>query len=194
MCKLLKISTIPIILFFTITTLMNCDGRDRAYKSNAEILKQHNLLKDFSRKIEYTPNSYTEIYTDTILNNKFRIKLKYYSLAQDSVIKNTLKNGIDITHHYNNFEAKLNISNEGTTILNTTINKSFFKNFVHDAFWKEAIMQSLWIDYESEAKNSININVSFCIPESFICKDYALVIDNFGTIEIQEINLSQINI
>lgn len=195
MYKPLNTGLLLFLLFLITTALFSCDGRNRAYKNNAEILKEHHLLKDFSKKTEHTPKSYTEIITDTLLQNNFRVKLKYYSLVQDSVITQSVsKNNINVTHHYNNFKALLQVSNNENIIISTVIDKSVFKTFDTEAFWSRAIMQSPWIDYQSISKNGFHINVSFCIPESTQCKDFSLIINYTGDIEIKEINLSKINI
>jgi hypothetical protein len=50
-------------------------------------------------------------------------------------------------------------------------------------------MQFIWVDYNASTKTSVNINTSFCLPETETCKDYAITINKFGTIQIKEINL-----
>ena len=47
-------------------------------KTNTEVLKEHKLLDSFSEQIKYIPEKYTEVITDTILSNGFRVKIKYY--------------------------------------------------------------------------------------------------------------------
>ncbi len=195
MYRVLKINRMLFLILIVAAVTTCCDGRDRVYQTNTEILKDNNLYESFSHKIAYIPQSYTEINTDTVLNNNFRIKIKYYTLPQDSVlIKKTIPPKTNMWYYYHNFEARLVISKQGTPILDVFINKALFKNFETDWFWKEAIMQFLWIDYESITKHSVNINVSFCIPESTRCKDYVLTVDDLGALKINEINLSLLNI
>ena len=190
MCKLLNMRYLYFLFILTTVTLFNCDGRARAHKKNVQVLNENKLLESFSKKIEYTPKQYTEIVTDTILSNHFRIKLKYYSLSNDIMIKHQkLHNEWSYTHHFTNFEAKLNIQFSNSSEINLSINKESFTNFNNEAFWSEAIMQYPWVDYEATTKNTVSINVSFCKPESRSCLDYRLTFTDKGDYTIKRINL-----
>ena len=67
--------------------LLSCDGRDRTYKSNVEILKSNNLFESFSKQVNFIPNLPVEIFTDTILSNGFQVKINYYSVENSFISK-----------------------------------------------------------------------------------------------------------
>ena len=67
--------------------LISCDGRDRIYKTNAEVLHESNLFNVFSQQIKFIPEQSIEIETDTILSNGFQVKIKYYSVENNSILK-----------------------------------------------------------------------------------------------------------
>ncbi len=177
------------ILIFVIT-LASCDGRDRKYKTNVEVLKENKLLETFSQEITFVPNTYTEIKTDTILSNGFEVKLNYHSLENNFVVE-TLKSKRDsITRvHHKNFEAQLLVLKNNAVINKSLISKKLFYKFENTAFWAKAIMQFIWIDHAASNEKMIYLNTSFCIPNTDTCKDFTLKINDQGIIQIEEINI-----
>lgn len=184
MKKLLFLILISSIVF------ISCDGRDRTYKTNVEVLKESNLFDSFSTQTKYIPNNHIEIYTDTILNTGFQVKLKYSSLENNYVSK-TIKSKKDtlININYKNFEAEFQVIKNNILITEKIINKALFSNFEDQEFWNKAIMQYVWLDHNTSTKNHINLNTSFCVPETEICKDFTITINEDGYIKIKEINL-----
>lgn len=178
------------LLLLVIMTLVACDGRHRKYKTNVEVLREHNMLDAFLEKAKFIPEQYTEITTDTILSNGINIKIQYHSVA-DKYILGVSQPSHDTTKiYYQNFEAQLKVSKDNTIILNKTIDKSYFFKQEDASFWNAAVMQFVWIDYSATTKNSVQLNTAFCIPDTDICKDFTLTIHENGTIKIREINHS----
>ena len=179
------------LLFFILISalaLTSCDGRQRKYKTNAEVLKENKLLKSFTEKIKFVPETYTEIITDTILSNGFEVKITYHSLESDFVLETIKsKNDSRTRIHHKNFEAQLQVFKNNTIINKSLISKKLFYEFESAAFWANAIMQFLWIDYDASYKNMLYLNTSFCIPNTDECKDFTLKINEQGVIQIEEI-------
>ena len=168
---------IPLLLLLAIS-FMNCDGRIRKHRSSAEILTESNLINAFSNQPNFIPKQPVKIETDTILSNGFRIKLDYYSN------KNLKKANTEQTNHYN-FEAILEVLFNDERINTTIINKHLFKDFESSSFFDKAIMQFVWIDHEASTGNSLYLKTSFRIPETDIFKDYAIIINDQGYIQIE---------
>lgn len=189
MCKNLHNNKLLILIFILIIALISCDGRDRAYKTNAEVLEENNLLETFSKDIKFVPETKVAIVTDTILSNGFQIKMQYHSI-ENHTVSETIKTDNEATTkiYYKNFEAKLHILKNGITINQSLINKELFGAFADDSFWKTAIMQYVWIDYEASTTKELRLNTSFNIPNTETYKDFILVIDELGAIEIKEKN------
>ena len=162
MFKPLENSFLRCFIFTIIITIFSCDGRDRKHKTNTEILTENNQLGAFRKSIKVVPESKIEIITDTILSNGFQIKIHYYFVDYDPVLKTrkTKKNAVRNTH-YKNFEAKIHVSNDGIRVSKSILNKKLFYNFSNHSFWKDAIMQYVWIDYEASINNNIVLNTSF---------------------------------
>jgi len=189
MFKPLYHNKLQFIFIIVIITHLSCDGRDRIYKTNAQVLSENNLLETFSEQIKFVPETKVEIVTDTILSNGFQIKIHYNSIEHRSVLKTEKTKNISTTKtHYKNFEAKLHILKNGLTINQTVINKSLFNAFKNSSFWETAIMQYVWIDFEASTKNELYLNTAFNIPNTETYKDFVLKIDEHGTILIKEKN------
>lgn len=183
-----SLSTLFILILII---LSSCDGRERAYKSNAEVLSASDLLKSFSEETHFIPKAPFEIFTDTILSNGFQVKIKYKAIEDDLISKKTKsKNGSIIKTNYKNFEAKLIVYKKEKMVIEQTLNKDSFAKIGNSTFLQNAILQFVWIDYEALNDYYINLNTSFCIPETNSCKDFNIKIDSFGIIEIKEINLA----
>lgn len=184
------------LLFFVlllIITFLSCDGSDRAYKSNAEVLKSNNLFESFSKQVQFIPNQSIEIFTDTILSNGFQVKLNYRSLENNFVLKTKAsENDSTIDTNYKNFEANFQVFKNDELLIEQTLSKSLFSKFETTPFWRNAIMQFVWVDYENSSEDFIMLNTSFHIPETDVYKDFCIQIDKLGTIEIREINLELI--
>lgn len=178
------------LFFISAITLASCDGRNRKYKTNAEVLKENKLLESFTQKIKFVPETYTEIKTDTILSSGFEVKINYHSLESSFVLETRKSKNDAITRiHHKNFEAQLLVLKHNTIINKSLISKKLFHEFESTTFWANAIMQFLWIDYDASNENMIYLNTSFCIPNTDECKDFTLKINEQGVIQIEEINI-----
>ncbi|ULC58116.1 DUF4738 domain-containing protein [Flaviramulus sp. BrNp1-15] len=176
-----------IVLFLLAIAFISCDGRNRIHKTNAEVLNENNLLDSFSEKLVFIPEQPVQIITDTILSNGFQVKLNYSSLENDIILKTIKKENDTITKiHYKNFKAKLEVFKNGKAINKSTIDKNLFQEFENNDFWNKAIMQFIWIDYNTSTKNTLYLNTSFNIPDTDIYRDFILKIDNLGNIYIEE--------
>jgi len=191
MFKSLHNNKLTLFFLAMVITFLSCDGRDRVHKTNAQVLTKNNILETFNEQIKFVPETKVEIVTDTILSNGFQIKIHYNSIEQGSVLNTKKTKNISTTKtHYKNFEAKLHILKDGVTINQTVINKSLFNTFKNPSFCEAAIMQHVWIDYETSTKHELYLNTAFNIPNTETYKDFVLKIDEHGTIQIKEKNRS----
>jgi len=89
--------------------IVGCDGKDRVHKSNTEVLKEHKLLDSFSEKVEYIPETHTEINTDTILGNGFRVKIRYLRHIKEYVSIEYDEDSIHHRKYYYDFVSKVTV-------------------------------------------------------------------------------------
>ncbi len=190
MSKQFNINKLLFFILISIMTLASCDGRDRKYKTNAEVLKENKLLESFTQEIKFVPDTYTEIKTDTILSSGFQVEINYHSIESDFIVETLKSKNDSITQiHYKNFEAQLLVSKNNTLINKSLIHKKGFYEFENASFWASAIMQFIWIDYTKSNEKMLYLNTSFCIPNTNECKDFALKINEQGILQIEEINI-----
>ena len=172
------------------TAFISCDGRDRAYRTNAEILEEQKLLDSFSESIKYIPASYTEYTKDTIFNSGFNIKVKSYSDMDNDILMEFKSDSINYKHYYREFKAEITVSKNNKILFSETIDKNFLINtdIPKKNSLNNKILKSYWIEDFNEAyKNTPIINLMFCKPTTSECIVYKLIFyDN--RFKIEEIN------
>ena len=181
------------LITLTIITFSSCDGRDRKHKTNKEILIENKLLDSFSERVQYIPETYSEVETDTILNNGFRVKIKTFTEMQDNVFNEFVIDSIKYKIYYRNYTGQLDVFYNNTSVLKETINKSYLKKNNEEAFWDDAIMAGLSLDEHNSAKKEVSITVLYCIPESEICKEFKIVVDQNGSTTLKELESEPIH-
>jgi hypothetical protein len=178
------LSTLFLIsLFF----LASCDGRDRVYKTNTDILKENKLLDSFSESITYIPETYTEIVTDTILSNGFHIKMKTYSNMEHSVLNEFEQNTITHKEFYREFVSEVIITKNSKEIFNKTIDKHFFDKIKNDLQLDNTIIKLMVDESSSFKKNSIILSAMFQKIDSKKVRFCDIIIDSEGKFELKEI-------
>ena len=175
-----------VILFFISLGFMSCDGRDRAYKTNQDVLKEHNLYKSFSESVSFVPENYMETTNDTILSNGFQVKIKSFTDMKRSVLKEFTKNNIAHKTYYRNIKATISILKDNRKIISTTIDKDIFKNFNNSSKTdSNPIIQGIWLNqYASIINDKVILNVRLYEPETKNHEDYTLSFDENGTLSI----------
>ena len=178
-----------LLLFFA---FISCDGRDRATKTNQEILNETKLLDSFSENIQYFPKEYSEKVTDTILSNDYNIRIKLVSDMTNSVLNSFQIDSIKYKHHYRDFSTEIIVKKKGRSIFNKNFKKSDFAlrdtlnaNFLNN----ESVMCFSRLDQEVSLKtNKPTIIVDFCKPETDHCLAYLVIINPDGTHRIEPTN------
>ncbi|AUC81619.1 hypothetical protein [Lacinutrix sp. Bg11-31] len=180
MKNILFILTIVSILF------LGCDGKDRVYKSNTDVLKEHKLLDSFSEDIKYFPEKYNEFKIDTILSNGFTVKIKSYTDMESSYLNEFKADNITHKHFYRDSKATIVVTNNGI-VFDKLIDKKTFSEFdnTFSELLKDTNMNGVWINEEKSLLNSnITINVNFCKPETDQCEFFNLIIEKDGKYRI----------
>ncbi len=193
MYKSLKMYRLSALIILIIIMFSSCGESDRKQKTNEEILKENKLLDSFTESVKYIPETYSEVETDTILNNGFRVKIKTYTEMQDNVLNEFVIDTIKYRFHYRNYTGKLDIFYNNTSVLKETINKSYLNKNKDKTFWDDAIMAGIYLDEHSSTKEEVIISVLYCIPESEICKEFNIIIDKKGNTSLEELESEPIH-
>ncbi|WP_217639604.1 DUF4738 domain-containing protein [Algibacter pectinivorans] len=179
-----------LLILPVIVVLFSCDGRDRIYKPNVQVLKKHNLLESFTKQTKFVPEQKIQIETDTILSNGFEIKIQYHSVENNELSKTIVNTKTKSPTRYKNFEANLHVLKNGLTLNKSVINKELFSNSENSTFLNQAIMQFVWIDYQASTPSQLILNTSFNIPGTDSYRDFVILIDELGRLKLKEINLT----
>ncbi|WP_084708862.1 DUF4738 domain-containing protein [Siansivirga zeaxanthinifaciens] len=183
------------ILLFVVISFIGCDGREKAYQKNQEVLQKAQLLESFSEQIKFIPENYTEIATDTTFSNGLQIKLNYHSLENDYVLKTSkTKQDTIIKEHFKNFEVSLQLFKNESLITEKTINKHLFSEFIDANFREEAIMLYVWVDHSSSTEKQVCLNTAFNIPNTSIFKDFVIYVNDNGSLYVKELKTTKTTI
>jgi len=135
-----------LVLVFAIA-VVSCDGRHRVHDKNYDTFKLQD--KTDSEKITYIPEEYTEVVTDTLLSNGFRIKIKTYTDMKNGILDSLIvKDSITTKTIKRDFISEVTVFKDGKEILFKTINKSLFSDIYdyHGDILKDMTLVNVWIN------------------------------------------------
>lgn len=159
---------------------MACDGRT----SKSEFLKSAIFEFNETNEIQnvfvsYTPKEYTEIITDTIVENKVNVRIKNYSLMDENVIilpnKNTQK-----SKYHRSFQSEIVVYSHSRIWFKTRLNAKTFADNKQGLFWNNATLQHTWVNQDESNEDNISLLVSFINPATKSYRLYQLYIDETG--------------
>lgn len=179
----MKVFYLP-VFFVVILSFIACDGQDRMHKAPQEVLLENKLLDSFSENITYIPKEYTEVVTDTILSNGFRIKIKYYTDMNNSILEEKTIDSIKHKNYYRDGIATIIVTKNSTELLNKTFTKSSFAQLENEIDTLQ--MGLIYINQQESLKeNKASIYFPFCTIDTSHCLFYELSINNQGETDIK---------
>ena len=182
----------PIICLIVIVVLTSCDGRSKASRSAQDDLIEKKALDSFSEIIEYYPESYVEVVTDTTLNSGFQIKISTATDMNDNILNEIVRDSVKYKQFYRNYVGEVNIAFDQEVIFKKIIDKTIFKSLSTDFPWDKAIMGQITLDQENTSSEAVFLDVFYCVIESQNCIDYKMIIDRSGNLRIEDLNDDQI--
>lgn len=172
---------LSIVLLLILISFTSCDGKDRARFTPQEKLQQSELSDSFFEQISYIPETYTEVLTDTILENGFKVNIKLYSNMESSYLNEFEIDTIFYKHYYRHFSAEVTVSLKDKTIYSNTFNNNSLKDLIHTSSEDsdDYILADSWIELlKSDLNDNAIIKLIYCKPESEICETIRLSIIN----------------
>lgn len=173
---------------------MSCDGRDRKFKTNVEVLKENKLLDSFSEQIKYSPETYSEVLTDTILSNGYRVKIKTFSDMSNSFLNEYVVNTISHKYYFRKLISEVYIEKDKTIIFNKIIDNSFLekKSIYNNINLGSSILNLLEVDQiKSIESNKVVLIASMSMPVKNDSTIFNIVIDNDGNCELKKIDYAR---
>jgi len=176
------------IVVLLLVFLVGCDGQDLKHKTAQEILKSKHLLEVFAEKIQFSPEHYTEIRQDTLLQSGINVKIKYFSDMDTtkSVLKVYKKDTLTVKHYYRAFNADVSVSAENEILFAQIINTSFINKQLHKTLTDYILTHIEVLQGADDSMQNTQLYLEFCKPERKNCKAYILKIADKNTFSIKE--------
>ena len=179
-----------IFFFLLVFSMLSCNGRDRALETNKERLSNSQFSVTDLEIIKVVPENHIRSVTDTLLDTKTNVKVSYYSLPSKSVmVLNKNKHNQNIKTHYREFESEIRVFKNDKLLFLDILNKNHFITNEQN-FWKNAILQYVWLDAFESFDNNYKLYCSFLVPESEKYKMYSIHFNNSGEKTIKLIETS----
>ena len=160
---------------------MSCNGKQTKKEALERAVSEFNLKNNHLGRVNYHPEAYVEIVTDTIISNSITVRIKNYSLLDEQILISEATNPTSKTLKYQRvFESEINISTASKDILTTHISAKMFKMMDADPFWDHATLQHTWVNQELSIVNDIKLDISFINPKNDAYKLYRMSIDSNG--------------
>ncbi len=159
----------------------SCDRRGSHRENLQKSISEFNQKQTNIDIVSYYPEAYTEIKTDTLISNSFKVSIKNYSKMDSQILVNseTDKKKTKLNYH-RVFESEIHIASNSKTIFNTTISALDFKDTSQPEFWNHATLEHVWVNQETSNDNEINLGVSIINPKNNAYKLYELVVNTKG--------------
>ncbi|GAA4808830.1 hypothetical protein [Litoribaculum gwangyangense] len=173
-----------LILLLLAISIFGChNNKTKQDTLNESISKFVNSLKPVEI-VEFIPKEYTQVISDTILSNGFRVKIKSYTNMEKSVHKTIINdNYINQNNNYRDWISEVKIEKDGKLIWSETINDDFFlKNEIQkELFLSKAININVRVDEENSIKkDSITLIAGYFDPFENHAVLFNLEIDVMG--------------
>ena len=131
--------------------------------------------------INYYPETYTEIKTDSVIGNTFRVKIKNYSSNHEGIlVSSSIPNEQKDLDFYRTFKSEINVHVADRIVYSRDFKANDFDPHVDPDFWRNATLEHVWIDQWRSNSNTLAINVSFLNPLENTFKLYEIRIDTEG--------------
>src|SRR5690606_8913551 len=142
---------------------------------------EFNLKNIEFETVNYHPEAYVEIVTDTLISNGMNVHIKNYSLLDEQILISNKNIGNSKEFKYQRvFESEIIVSNASKDILSTHISAKEFKTIDPDLFWDHATLQHVWVNQDLSTDVDIKLDISFINPTNNAYKLYRMSIDGNG--------------
>jgi len=169
-----------LIVLITIA-FYSCDRRGSAREHLQNSISEFNDKQTNLDLVAYYPETYTEIQTDSIISNTFKVSIKNYTKMDSQILVSSKKENNNTKLEYHRvFESEIRVAIASKTVFNTTINVDDFKDPSHTEFWNHATLEHVWVNQESSNSQELHLNVSIINPKNKAFKLYELAINTEG--------------
>ena len=166
-----------LFLFFVAIVFSSCEGRKSKSVALKESIEKFNKEHSEQPQVVLFPNEYTEVVTDSIIANTFKVHIKNFSSPSETI--EMISSEKKLTYH-RVFESEIAISIPGKDVLATRISAENFKSFKDDSFWDNATLQHVWVNQELSTETDLKLDISFIDPQDKSYKLYRMSVNIDG--------------
>lgn len=185
MFKILHTNKLPILILVLIITIFSCDGRKTKNDSLEESIAKFKDSTNTIEVVEYIPNSYSEIKTDTILSNGFTVKISAITDMNNFILKEIKKDSNIVKQHHRKRILHLKIFLKESLVFDNQIDIPFLKKDVDLLKLikeQDLIISDLRIDPKTSLspKTELYLDIVVYNPNDKLDKRFKLHFDKFG--------------
>lgn len=181
MKQILSILSCLALLFFA-----SCDQRTSEKERLENAISEFNQKQTVLETQTFYPETYTEIKTDSIISDTFKVSISNYSNMQKTIVlteKPSVKTEALKAHRV--FESDVLVAVQNKVVFEGHFSAVDFKNNNTSEFWKDATLEHIWVNQDQSDETQLLLGISIVNPKSKAYKYYEMRIDHFGKQSIQ---------
>ncbi len=181
---------IPFLLIISTLVAFSCDGQGYVKDLKQESIAKNKEIIQIPKLENYSPESYVEVKTDSILDNGMYITINYHSNLDKNLPKKTTNKETQTDTIYRQFEADITVLLKNKTIFNRLVDNTFildYKKQIHNEEITKRLLKSVTINHEKSLHDKVYITLSFCKPNNTNCMLYELIIDKEGNYIVNDV-------
>lgn len=146
-----------------------------------------NAISEFNKNIKssdiitYYPETYTEIKTDSIIANTFKVSIKNYSANNESIMVRSSTDNNNVNRDLHRiFQSEIHVQVSDRMVYQKQLKATDFDPNTDPDFWNNATLEHVWINQWRSNSSTLAINVSFLNPLENTFMLYEIHIDTEG--------------
>jgi len=161
--------------------LISCDRKTSKKERLEHAISEFNKNQNLRGVKNYYPESYTEIKTDSIISNTFKVSIKNYVSSEAGIlIKKPLNDVTQTAQYHRVFESDIVVAVADKIVFEKHISVAKFKAISASKFWDDATLEHVWVNQDTSNTDKLSLAISFINPKHQTYKLFEMEIDKSG--------------
>lgn len=161
--------------------LMSCDHRNSKSEHLKHAVSEFNKNQKSIHINTYYPEYYTEIKTDSIISNTFKVSLNNFASKNDNILISESQETWKNTREFHRvFQCDVVVSVSDRIIIKERFSAETFRDNKGSKFWINATLEHVWVNQDLSNQNTLTLGISFINPKTKAFKHYEMHIDPHG--------------
>ncbi len=178
-------------LLLLVFLCVSCDGSSNSKNNPKNDVATNTTLIAVSTTKKYVPKNYTEIKTDTLLQNGFQIKLNVFSNLEKNIPKILSNAKTKTDTFYREFEADILVNYNSKLLFKKRINKQFILDYYQEIYNPKlatVILKNAYVLQQPKTNNASSIILEYCKPNNTSCFSYEIEVYKDGSFKLSKYN------